>query len=137
MNLTPNPTKSHYSTKKRLRGLQEKESGNETIPDTPKPKEFISRNMVRQVDPKIEMLDRKGSGQQWDLHMFCWMTGSTTMEASLDLSVWDSSFRSKSHTLTPEPLNLTLFSVKSHTSHTFAILTSLRLNLCINQLFSI
>ena len=38
--------------------------------------------------------------------------------------------------LTPDPPNLTLFSVKSHTSHSFAIFTSLGLNLCTNWLYS-
>ena len=37
---------------------------------------------------------------------------------------------------TPDPPNHTLFSVKSHTSHSFAILTSPELKLCTNWLYS-
>ena len=48
----------------------------------------------------------------------------------LTLLVWDSSFWTKSHTLTPDPPNLTLFSVKSHTYHSFVILSSQWLQLC-------
>ena len=54
----------------------------------------------------------------------------------LTLLVWNSSFWTKSHTLTPDPPNLTLFSVKSHTSHSFVTLPSQWLQLCLNWLYS-